>query len=58
MASSKMSSSKTPIKIKPKYTYDVITVGSATIDVFVKTDNELIKIKTSEGYAIRSSSPF
>jgi ribokinase len=49
MASSKMSSSKTPIKIKPKYTYDVITVGSATIDVFVKTDNELIKIKTSKG---------
>ncbi|MBT4823966.1 carbohydrate kinase family protein [Candidatus Woesearchaeota archaeon] len=26
--------------------YDVITVGSATVDVFVKTDNELIRIKT------------
>jgi len=29
--------------------YDVITVGSATIDVFVDTDSELIKIKTSKG---------
>jgi ribokinase len=29
--------------------YDVITVGSATIDVFVDTDSELIKIRTSKG---------
>jgi ribokinase len=29
--------------------YDVITVGSATIDVFIDTDSELIKIKTSKG---------
>jgi ribokinase len=28
--------------------YDVITVGSATIDVFAKTESELIKIKTRE----------
>jgi len=28
--------------------YDVITVGSATIDAFAKTDAELITIKTSE----------
>ena len=28
--------------------YDVITVGSATIDVFVDTDSELIKIKTAK----------
>ena len=27
--------------------YDVITVGSATIDAFVNTDSELIKIKNS-----------
>ncbi|MFH1439387.1 MAG: carbohydrate kinase family protein [Candidatus Woesearchaeota archaeon] len=26
--------------------YDIITVGSATIDVFVKTDSELIKIRS------------
>ncbi|MBI4454074.1 carbohydrate kinase family protein [Candidatus Woesearchaeota archaeon] len=29
--------------------YDIITVGSATVDVFVKTESELIKIKTKEG---------
>jgi ribokinase len=28
--------------------YDVITVGSATLDVFAHTDSELIKIKTRE----------
>ena len=28
--------------------YDVITVGSATVDVFVDTDSELIKIKTKK----------
>jgi ribokinase len=28
--------------------YDIITIGSATIDVFLKTDNELIKIKTNK----------
>lgn len=29
--------------------YDIITAGSATMDAFVKTDSELIKIKTKEG---------
>lgn len=29
--------------------YDIITVGSATVDVFVKTESELIKIKTKDG---------
>ena len=27
--------------------YDIITVGSATVDVFANTESELIKIKTS-----------
>ena len=29
--------------------YDIITVGSATVDVFVDTDSELIKIKAKKG---------
>ncbi len=29
--------------------YDVITVGSATVDVFAHTESELITIKTSHG---------
>ena len=29
--------------------YDVITVGSATVDVFVKTESDLIKFKTVHG---------
>ena len=28
--------------------YDIITVGSSTVDVFVNTDSELIKIKTAK----------
>lgn len=29
--------------------YDIITIGSSTIDVFADTDSELIKIKTTKG---------
>ena len=35
--------------------YDVITVGSNTLDVFAKTDSELIKIKTKPNILIGSS---
>lgn len=37
--------------------YDVITVGSATVDVFVDTDSELIKIKTKKGEEVLIAYP-
>lgn len=36
----------TPSHRKVNMSYDIITIGSATVDVFVKTDNQLIRMKT------------